>query len=233
MQPRYQALKDYIKEGILQERWARGSRVPSENQLAKEFNVSRMTANRALKELTHEGTLFRKQGLGTFIAESRPLTSVLEIKNIADEIFGRDQEYSNDVIELTKIKATPEVAMHMHCQKGDDIFYSLIIHKENDQAVQLEERFVNPLAAPDYLQQNFRQTTPNKYLCSVAPLSRAEQIIEAVNVDIYDATPLGLHQGDACLLIHRTTWSSENLVTYVRLLHPGSHYRLSSEINYS
>ena len=233
MQPRYQALKDYIKEGILQERWPRGSRVPSENELAREFNVSRMTANRALKELTHEGTLIRKQGLGTFIAESRPLTSVLEIKNIADEIFHRDQDYSNDIIELAKIKATPEVAMHMHCEKGDDIFYSLIVHKENDKPVQLEERFVNPLQAPDYLRQNFRIITPNKYLSSVAPMSRAEQIIEAVNIDIYDATPLGIQQGDPGLVIHRTTWSLENLVTYARLLHPGNNYRLASEITYA
>ena len=47
--------------------WAPGARVPSENELVESFGISRMTANRALRELTADGFLARVPGVGTFV----------------------------------------------------------------------------------------------------------------------------------------------------------------------
>src|SRR6266404_6930567 len=69
--PAYQGIKDFILGRIHAGEWAEGDQVPSENELAREFNVARMTVNRALRELTSEQVLTRVQGSGTFVARPK------------------------------------------------------------------------------------------------------------------------------------------------------------------
>ena len=65
---RYIQVKNHILDGIRDLKWLEGERVPSENELVKACDVSRMTARRAVKELTLDGVLFSRQGKGTFVA---------------------------------------------------------------------------------------------------------------------------------------------------------------------
>ena len=67
--PIYQLIKDAVVDKIRAGEWLPGTRVPSENALAAELGVSRMTAHRALRELTQHGLLTRVHGVGTFVAE--------------------------------------------------------------------------------------------------------------------------------------------------------------------
>src|SRR3546814_19668521 len=88
--PLYQQVKDYIVGRILAGDWPEGARVPSENELTREQEVSRMTVHRALRELTAEGWRQRVQGAGTYVAPPRPPSEVLAIRNIAQAERKRD-----------------------------------------------------------------------------------------------------------------------------------------------
>jgi len=55
---------------------APGDRVPSEPQLAREYEVSRDTAQRALATLAAEGLIIRRRGIGSIVADVQPLTEV-------------------------------------------------------------------------------------------------------------------------------------------------------------
>ena len=66
--PIYQRVKQAIVNQIRAGHWQPHQRVPSESELVAELGVSRMTINRALRELTSEGFLIRMQGVGTFVA---------------------------------------------------------------------------------------------------------------------------------------------------------------------
>ncbi|MBL4908494.1 MAG: GntR family transcriptional regulator, partial [Alteromonadaceae bacterium] len=65
-QAKFIIIKQYICQQIESGQWPQHAKVPSENELALQFNVSRMTARRALQELTEQGILVRSQGAGTF-----------------------------------------------------------------------------------------------------------------------------------------------------------------------
>lgn len=69
--PFYERVKAMIKTKIHSGAWPANYRVPSESELVTLFGYSRMTINRALRELTAEGLLVRMQGVGTFVAEIR------------------------------------------------------------------------------------------------------------------------------------------------------------------
>jgi GntR family transcriptional regulator, histidine utilization repressor len=226
----YARIKRHVLERIESGAWAVTARVPSENQLAAQFGVSRMTARRALLELMQEGWLVRSQGLGSFVADRKPVLSLLEVRNIAEEIAERGHTYSARIHKLGEAPAPRDVAMFLDVPHGAAVFHSIIVHHDNGIPVQLEERYVNPAMAPGYLVQDFTRRTPNAYLTSVAPIESVEHVIEAVLPTSRTARRLGLTPPEACLQINRRTWSAGRVVTYARLLHPGSRYRLGGHV---
>jgi len=68
--PMYTQIRDYILDNINENIWKPDDRLPSENELAAQFNVSRITVKNALSELTEKGLIYRVQGKGSFVSSS-------------------------------------------------------------------------------------------------------------------------------------------------------------------
>ncbi|RZG13983.1 histidine utilization repressor [Pseudoalteromonas sp. CO342X] len=230
--PKFAMIKQYIIDNIRAARWLENERVPSENELADQFNVSRMTARRALSELTEAGILTRSQGLGTFVASFKSQSSLLEIRNIADEVNARNGKYSCTVLTLELIAAVAPIAIALGVEADAPVYRSVIVHNENEQPLQVEERFVNPQLAPEYLDQNFELTTPHEYLSQVAPLTEARHTVEAVMPSPEVCQWLGLYNEEPCLQMIRRTWSAKGIVSFARLISPGSKYRLGGHLTF-
>ena len=230
-EPKFLIIKQYITEQISTKVWDEHTKVPSENELATQFNVSRMTARRALQELTEQGVLTRTQGLGTFVACLKTQSSLLTIRNIADEISARGHKHHTKVIKLANTNADAAIAIALEVNIDSPIYYSQLVHLEDNMPLQLEERFVNPNLVSDYLQQDFTTMTPHVYLSQIAPLTQATHTIEAVAPSTEQATQLQLTKPEPCLLITRRTWSVDGVVSVARLLSPGSRYRLDSQLH--
>jgi GntR family histidine utilization transcriptional repressor len=228
VQPRFKVIKDSITQAIRKREYLPDDQIPTEYELAEKFQVSRMTANRAVRELVAEGLLIRYQGLGTFVAPLKVESPLLEIRNIADEIRERRNIYSNERYELKKITADNRLAGLLGVSSGDPLFYSLMVHKENGRPLQLAERYVNALLVPDYINQDFSQKTPSEYLSELFPLSEVEHIVEAVLPSQSEQKLLEVTAAIPCLLVNRRTWSKKALISYARLVHPGDRYRLGS-----
>jgi GntR family histidine utilization transcriptional repressor len=231
--PLYRQVKDHIVGRILAGDWPEGARLPSENELTGTLGVSRMTAHRALRELTAEGWITRVQGGGSYVAEVKPQSALLEMRNIRDEIAERGHTHACDVIRLEPQKATAEVAGALELPAGAQVFHSLLVHREDGQPVQVEERHVNPAFAPDYLAQDFARTTTFEYLDPLGPLDAAEHVIEAVLPSAEIQTLLGAGPREPCLLVTRRTWSNGMVVSRSRLTYPGSRYKLAARQDYA
>jgi GntR family histidine utilization transcriptional repressor len=229
---KFVVIKQFIIHKIENHQWAENSKVPSENALASQFKVSRMTARRALQELSDEGLLTRTQGLGTFVANFKSHSSVLEIRNIADEVNERGHHYSCRPIALETVSATLPISIALEVNEGALVYCSLLIHCENEVPLQLEERFVNPQLASDYLTQDFSQMTPHEYLSKTAPLTKARHTIEAIAPNAEQTKLLELSEAEPCLLITRRTWSDQGVVSFAKLISPGSRYRLDSHLTF-
>lgn len=224
--PFYAKVKQAISKKIAAGVWRPHDRIPSEAELVAQFGFSRMTINRALRELTDEGLLVRLQGVGTFVAEPKGQSALFEIRSIADEIAARQHQHRCQVLKLELIDAGFNQATALDVEEGTPVFHSIMVHFENDMPVQIEDRCVNAAVAPDYLAQDFTHTTPHAYLSRVAPLTEGEHIVEAVRATPEERTLLQIDDGEPCLLIHRRTWSTQHIVSHARLLFPGSRYRL-------
>lgn len=73
--PLYQQIYDKLMEEVREGRLRPGERVPSENELAQSFGVSRITTKRVLEMLSDEGLVERVPGKGTFLREPAALAS--------------------------------------------------------------------------------------------------------------------------------------------------------------
>lgn len=227
VKPMYQQLKDLIIDRISSGDLGPRDRVPSENELVEAMKVSRMTANRALRELTDEGYVHRVAGRGTFVSDFRSQSHVLEVQNIASEIESRGHRHSCVVIQQSRQRARGEIARALHVGQGTDVFHLLLVHSENGTPIQVEDRHVVAEFAPDCLQQDFRVSTPSAYLTSIAPLQEAEQVVRAEHANAAVRQRLQMADDEPCLVVIRRTWSSGRPVTFARLHHPGSRYELT------
>jgi GntR family histidine utilization transcriptional repressor len=226
-QPLYAQVKDHVLQHIRSGAWRPGERVPSEHELVRDLKVSRMTANRALRELTRSGVLSRIAGVGTFVADQKAASHPLQIRSIATEIRERGHGYRAEVLAQERV-AAPEsvrVALGLGARRVT-VFHSLIVHFERDLPAQLEDRYVNPALAPQYLGMDFTLTTPNEYLMEAAPLQRVEHAVRAVQPDASIRRHLAMAAREAALLIERVTWSRGLRASYALLYHPGSRFEL-------
>jgi GntR family histidine utilization transcriptional repressor len=228
MLPLYVQIKDHILGNINSGAWAAGSRVPSENELVESFGISRMTANRALRELAGDGYLARVPGVGTFVKEQAARTSMMELRNIAEEIEARGHKHSSRLITREKVTATLTLTEEFEWQAAKPLFHLVVVHEENGLPVQLEYRWVNPMIAADFLIQNFTRQTPTAYLLNTVPVDELEHSVEAVMPDAAQQKLLGIAATEPCLALHRRSWSKGEVVTVATLVYPASRYALHS-----
>lgn len=222
----YQQIKQHIIRDIDGGMLKPDDRVPSETQLAKQFNASRMTANRALKELSEEGRILRVQGVGTFVARPRPEAALLEIKAVSKEIQEWGGRHSADVILLEQRLPPHQIAEKMRLDPETEAFHVVVVHKDRQIPVQYSERWVNPRVAPEFLAQDFTRTTPSEYLLDIAPVQEAEHVIEAVVPDQRIRQLLQISEHTPCLKLSRRTWALDQVATCSILISPGNRYRL-------
>ncbi|GAO23903.1 GntR family transcriptional regulator [Alicycliphilus sp. B1] len=176
----YQQVKDHVARRIQDGSWKAGDRLPSENELVLQFGISRMTVNRALRELAEQGRIVRVAGVGSFVAEGKPQSTLLQIANLASEIRQRGHDYRCKVLGVERVAASMEVAAALDLHTGEPVFHALCVHLENGVPVQLEDRYVNPRVVPDFIDQDFAQLQPSEFLVRNVPYDQMEHVVDAV-----------------------------------------------------
>jgi GntR family histidine utilization transcriptional repressor len=225
----YARVKLYLKGGLGDGTWAPGAQMPSEAELVARFGVSRMTVNRALKELQAEGLVERVQGVGTFAARLHRVSSTLTIRDLHEEIGSRGHRH-HAVVQLQRAERAGEaLAAQLGLVPGERVFHTLIVHHENGVPLQCEDRYVNPACSPGYLEHDFTAITPTQVLFDTTALWRAQYTIEAALPTAEEARLLGVSAREPCLIVTRRTFTRDAVITLARLVHPGTRYQLQGE----
>ncbi len=226
--PAYEQVKRFITDHIQSGKWEAGQRVPSEIELVEQLGVSKMTVNRAMRELTVAGVIVRRQGVGSFVSKTKPQSALLEMRDIAEEIEARGNRHSAEMKVLETITLEKPDAELVGMRAGLRVFHSLIVHRENGTPVQLEERWIDPAVFPSYTNVDFSRLTPYSYLRGSVEATEIEHVIHAVVPNPQARGLLEVPEGEPCLLLFRRTWAGDTLATSSQFLFPGSSYALGS-----
>lgn len=226
--PVYQQIKEAIRAKTQAQEWSAGMLIPSENQLVATLNTSRMTINRALRELTAEGLLRRVHGLGTFVAEPPRHAHLIKLVSIADEIKQQGKQHSSQLLNLEQVAADADLSERMQLPQGTQVYRAVLVHKQDNVPIQIEERTVNPALVPDFMQVNFAHTTPAEHLIKSLRPDELEHIVLAIMPTAFMAKHLDIPASEPCLKLRRRTWKNHQVVTAVDLIYPSSRYQLGA-----
>ena len=225
--PAFERIKAHVLRQIHAGVWKEGDAIPSEQALASEFGVARMTANRALRELSGDRILVRVRGSGTYVAQQKFQSTLVEIRSIAEEVRARGHVHRSELQRLERIRAGDGLAAEFGLGAGKPVFHSLVVHYENELPIQVEDRFVNPALAPEYMQLDFSKTTANEYLMRSAPLSGVRYCIEARMPPPEIAAMLHTGEDQPSLVLRRTTLSRGQVASVATLWHPADRYQFT------
>ncbi|TGP50035.1 UTRA domain-containing protein [bacterium M00.F.Ca.ET.230.01.1.1] len=234
--PRYLQIKQMILQKIHEGEWQAGEAIAPELTLAQQFGVSRMTVNRALKELSEENVLERRQGSGTFVTQRHFSHTFVEIRNIAHDIQAQDHLYQAQVLEqrLLEFSQLPDSIQAQFCTPVDkdqsQIATVKIIHFADNVPLQFEERWVNHSKVGDFLAQDFTQVNTSEYLIAHAPLQGGEYTISAKLANKVVAKALSIEVGAPVLLLNRKTLSQDQVLTVVNMWYAGERYHFQGTL---
>lgn len=115
--PLYLQVVDLIKKRIAENVWSLGMMIPSENELAREFNISAGTIKKSLSMLVQEGVLFRRQGKGTFVSSPDFSKSFNRFFRYDVDENGQQKIPETKVLEMSVEKADGDVAKILSSEK--------------------------------------------------------------------------------------------------------------------
>ena len=226
-QPRYQAVKDHVLALIADGRLKPGDRLPSEAELTAELGVSRMTANRAIRELKADGRVERVPGVGTFVAAPKAQGDLVRLRDIAEEIGASGGVHAMDVLRRETVGANARLAAAFEIGQGERLLHLVIRHRQDGTPVLIEDRLIHPGLAPGADATDFASTTTHAFLTAAAPLQDVEHVVRAVAADAFIARALALPHGAPCLQVRRRTWSAGRVASAASLTYAGERYEIA------
>jgi GntR family transcriptional regulator len=117
--PMYVWIRETLRGEITQGAFRRGERLPSEHELASRFNVSRMTVRKSIEDLIDEGLLYRRHGVGTFVAYPHLERDHTRLTSFFDRAKGDGIQTAVTLLILETIPARPKVARALDIAPGD------------------------------------------------------------------------------------------------------------------
>lgn len=139
--PLYQQLREILIDSIESGKWSPNERIPSENELAATYGVSRMTARSVLTDLVREGLLYRVQGKGTFVAE-KIVTSGLSYIGIREQLEQMGYEVKTRIIESGLEKCSNTVSRNLKIESGMPVFKIIRVRYIKDEPISLHLSYI-------------------------------------------------------------------------------------------
>jgi len=109
-EPLYRVIKAALKERILSGDYSAGQQLPSENQLMRIFDVSRVTVRQALHQLQKERLVVSHQGKGYFVARAKAVQDLARLQGLGESIADSGFSSHSEVLSISEVAADQRVA---------------------------------------------------------------------------------------------------------------------------
>ena len=226
----YVFLKDAISRGHL----AAGQKLPSENDLALQFDVSRVTVRRALSALCDQGWVSRKPGFGTVVLSPDVASTLItaDVSNLLPHIVRMGKDSQIRLLEFAYIPANAFVAEKLDMLPGERVQYSVRVRSIGGEAFSHLTTHVPDRVAQSYDESDLAQTPLYALLeRSGVKVQRATQTISAVLASPAIAEALGLSQGSPLISLTRVVFDEKGRgVELLEALYRPDRYRIQVDL---
>ncbi len=229
--PIYIQIHDQLKQQIETGKWRVGDRLPSERDLAKTFQVSRMTLRQAIQTLADEGILERKIGSGTYVASSKVQEAMVGTTSFTDIILSQGRTPSSKTVSYVITKPSSSEMEKLQLDKDSDILKMERIRYADGVPISFEVTSV-----PHHFVAAFSKSEITRSLYSVLAekgnlhIARASQTISAMLASEKIADYLQISKGDAVLRLRQISYLTGDVpFEYVRSQYVGNRFEFYLE----
>lgn len=227
--PAYQRLRDAIEHAIRAGDLEPGAGLPSERDLSKLLDLSRVTVRRAIAGLVEDGVLVQRHGAGTFVA-GRIVKSISKLTSFSDDLRARGLVPRSEFLEKSLGEVTPEEAMALAVSPGTRVLRLRRIRYAGAAPLALERSVIPHAVLPDPAAVS---TSLYEALDAVGCRpTRALQRLRAVAFDAEQARLLHVAPGSAGLFIERRSFLDDGrAVEFTCSLYRGDTYDFVAELH--
>ncbi|HEY2465273.1 MAG TPA: GntR family transcriptional regulator [Steroidobacteraceae bacterium] len=231
--PLHAQLEEVLVGSIASGLLSPGSRLPTEDQLAEQYAVSRTTIRTAIQSLIARGLVAIRRGKGTFVTRPSITQELTELTGFVEDMQALGRQPSARVLDRRLVAASETVARQLSLQRGVAVARIQRVRLADGIPLSFDETYLpkelgEKIMGDDLEQHPIFSLLEQKY---ATPLIEAEYRLAAVASHGTVARALGIEAGSPIFLIERTTYSGNRRpVDYERLYYRGDHIRFVTRL---
>jgi GntR family transcriptional regulator len=203
-QPLYLQIKETLKQKILSGEYAPNQRMPSESELMKQFDVSRITVRQALRDLGTEGLVFTSQGKGTFASKPKAMQDVQYLQGFAEAMSAKGYDATARIVSVREVTPNKDVQEKLNVKGSDGVTEIIRVRYLNGQPVSLDTSFFPVVVGKQLLSKDLTgDIFPLLENDLRLPLGKAEISLEARAASPEIATELNMEEGSPIMFVKR------------------------------
>lgn len=209
---KYQRITSHLLRGMALKIY--DPQLPSENRLARKFNVSRMTARRAVDQLVHNGYAVRQPGRGTFVKTNRVVQGYFRVHPFSDHARQFAIKTGSRLIDKKLVSTDTETTRLFGCQTAMRVRR---LHLFDGQPACFETRFLNPGTCAAIFDRSMENESIHDLLvrnCRLK-LTKIVQKLEAMGLGGKTATFLEIDAGTPVFRMQQLVYSQQQAVSRV------------------
>ena len=153
--PYYSQLADTLRK-LIREAAQNGNTftVPSENELAVTYRLSRATVRQALALLQREGLIYKARGKGAFVAKHRVKYELTRLIPTTDDMLRRGWNPGVKVISLKELNPPLPMAEALDIAEGDTVYEVCRLRLGDDEPICIQWSYLPAKLCPGLLEHN-------------------------------------------------------------------------------
>ncbi|WP_018665336.1 GntR family transcriptional regulator [Heyndrickxia acidiproducens] len=217
--PLYMQVQTVLEEKIRKGEWEKNFQLPSERELAKQFNVSTITVKRAVLELVNKGLLYRQRGKGTFVTAENNEKDLYNL--IAFESRNNKQDHPHSLLYSELEAAGSSIAKKMNIRSETLVYKFSRLKLEENHPVAIEYSYISYSLCPDF---DVKQTENNLIFHVLKDdygvhLSRARIYFSSELPDSEEAEILQIEKNNPLFILERYTYTEkEEIIEYSKFI---------------
>ncbi len=218
----YLYVKDYILKLLISGKYPAGSQIPTEYQLMQELNVGRATVRAALAQLEQEGTIYKRQGVGTFVSKRDKNFGLEPFISLSFMVKKLGLQDVNKILKQGEIKvATDELATGWNT--GDCVYCVKRLRFAEKTPIAIEYNYYSPNVYKQLNAKELDSSLSHNLLANLdTEISKitSETIVRAATKE--ECELLGIPDDEKVVQINRWmyTTASEVPATYLNVAIP-------------
>lgn len=229
----YAGIEETIAAEIAQGEYRPGDQLPSEDELLRRFQVSRITVRRAIQNLVGRNLLEIRRGLGTFVQLPRIAAELTKLTGFVEDMNAVGRKATARVLSQGVVAASARVAEQLRLAKGTKVMQIKRVRLANGTPISFDETYL-PLPLGKQIAHNDLRLHPIFTLLEEkygVPLVEADYELEAVIADKTVADALQVRVGSPIFQIERTSMTTgDQPVDYEVLSYRGDLVRFSTKL---